>query len=267
MPAPLFIMLCSALSALLFYAPAALAAPQVLAVAATQSPLNFQCYNGICEVELSAMCLQKNRRFPTSDNVYHTNNSDGFTLVLRSATGAETRIPAGDLISLRSKRSFTAVAVRIPQADMESLGASGVALEVADGISLVPETPEHDMYPFGDGEVEHAEGPLRSLASGWLSGDDETTVAVRMVNQLINSMPLRDRMAPARRQSLWQDVFSNPDQPASAGAGHAYALYDGCLTRTEDMAGQNLRSCLEMRHDSMVYHMNTEYWIAAEPGS
>ncbi len=265
--APRLVVLCSAFIAILFLTPAAIAAPQVLAVAATQEPLNFQCYNGVCEVELSAMCLQKRRRFPTSDNVYHASDNDGFTLVLRDAASGQSRIPAGDLINLRSKRSFTAVAVRIPQSDLESLGASGVALEVAEGISLVPETPEFDMYPFVDGEVENAVGPLRTLASGWLSGDEETTVAVRMVNRLLNNIPLRDRMAPAQRISLWQDVFSTSDPLSNEGTRHAYELYDGCLAGTGGTSGQSLRSCLEMKHDSMIYHMNKQYWIATETGS
>jgi len=262
-----YVVLCASFIAVLFFTPAAIAAPQVLAVAATQEPLDFQCYNGVCEVELSAMCLQKRRRFPTSDNVYHANDNHGFTLILRGAAGGESRIPAGDLISLRSKRSFTAVAVRIPQSDLESLGASGVALEVAEGISLVPETTEFDMYPFIDGEVENAAGPLRTLASGWLSGDDEATVAVRMVNRLINNIPLRDRMASAQRMSLWQDVFPTSDPLSNDGASRAYELYDGCLAGTEDTSSQNLRSCLEMKHDSMIYHMNKQFWVAAETGS
>ena len=42
----------------------AAATPQMLAVAALENPQNLVCENGVCSVELSAICLQKNRRFP-----------------------------------------------------------------------------------------------------------------------------------------------------------------------------------------------------------
>lgn len=245
------------------------AAPQILGVIATATPQTFTCADGTCEVELTTFCLQKERSSPTDGATYHINRPDDLTVVLRDEAGNERRISADGLIRLRSTRGIAAMTAQLDEDKLAELGAVSAAIEVSDRATLIPDPVEGDPEPLTAGEVAYATGPLRDLASEWLSGSGEQTAALRIVNHLINTTPLHGRMASADRRALWERTTGTPrdDVHADAGTRRALDIYDACAWRVEVGRYFSMRSCLEVKHDSALLEINTTYWKATAAGS
>ena len=240
----------------------AAATPQMLAVAALENPQNLVCENGVCSVELSAICLQKNRRFPGSQSVYHPHNPDSIQLVIHALGGNELRLIADDYVAIRSKRSFTAVTVRIDESTLKSLGAKDAAIVVAEDTTLVPDPIPFDNYPHTADEIAYTAGPLRILASGWLAGTGEQTVAAKLMNQMLNGLS-----GNATGENLWQTSTGLGKTPVDPGAIQAKNILDTCIAKNTSDDNANLRRCLELKHDSTMYRMNLEFWDASKTGS
>jgi hypothetical protein len=240
----------------------AAATPQMLAVAALENPQNLVCENGVCSVELSAICLQKNRRFPGSQSVYHPFDPNSIQLVIHDVDGNELRLVADDYAAIRSKRTFTAVTVRVDEDTLKGLGATDAAIVVAEDTTLVPDPIPFDNYPHTADEIAHAAGPLRILASGWLAGNGEQTVAAKLMNQMLNSMSDDDN-----GESLWQSATGLGEAPSDPGEVKAKEALDTCAAITADDSTASLRRCLELKHDSTMYRMNVDFWDASKTGS
>lgn len=238
------------------------AAPQMLAVAEFRSPQLLVCENGSCAVELSAMCLQKNRRFPGSQSTYRPHNPDSIQLVFTDRQDAEQRLVADRYATIHSKRTFTAVTVRIPEETLDRLGASDAAILVAADTTLIPDPVPHDPFPLTAAEIAGIAGPMRLLAAGWLSGDGRETTTARLINKMLNGF------AGGRPgDTLWHTATGLDDRPAHPGARQAKAILDTCVARQAGNSSGTVRRCLETHHDSIMYHMNKEYWNAAGTGS
>ena len=250
---------------LLFGMGAAHAAPQILAVAASNAPLPFHCENGVCEVEVSAMCLQENRRFPDPHTVYTPHDDQSFTLVYTNEEGEEQRVVAGDLLTIRSKRSFTAVRVVVPESALGSLGAGELSLHVAGGASLIPQAVDGDFYPQTAVEITRATGPYRDQAAGWLDSGDDRAEASRLVSQVLNELPNEYRMPQSTYEAAWATAEDQRREIMTSGAlEHARAIYNQCL---ETSLHGDYRRCLEKGHDATLYRMNVEYWDSLKAGS
>ncbi len=239
----------------------AAATPQMLAVAALENPQNLICEDGVCSVELSAICLQKNRRFPGSQSVYHPYDPDSIQLVIHDVDGNELRLIADDYAAIRSKRTFTAVTVRIDENTLKGLGAVDAAIVVAEDTTLVPDPIPFDNYPHTADEIAYTAGPLRIMASGWMAGDGDQTVAARLMNKMLNG--LTDNTTGG---DLWHSATGLGEIPTDAGEIQAKAILDSCVSKAAGDANA-LRRCLEMKHDSTMYQMNLDFWDAAGAGS
>lgn len=253
------------LSFALIASTSATAAPQILAVAASNTPMPFHCEDGICEVEVSAMCLQEKRRYPDPQTVYTPHDDQSFTLVYTDADGKEHRVVAGDAVEIRSKRSFTAVRVTIPESTVAKLGAEELALHVAGGASLIPEAVAHDFYPQTDIEIAEATGPLRSMAAGWLDAGGDRAEASRLVSDVLNGLPDEHQLPLSIYEAAWLSAEEQRGDTLSPGAlEQARAIYDRCH---QTAIQGNYRRCLEKGHDATLYRMNIEYWDAVKAGS
>ena len=67
----------------------ALAAPQILAVAATELPLPLTCEAGECRVELTTICLQEERASPNPGAGYYVHGDRFFEITGLTETGQE----------------------------------------------------------------------------------------------------------------------------------------------------------------------------------
>ena len=91
----------------------ALAAPQILAVLATDTGIPFTCADGVCEAELSAFCLQRNRPAPDFGTAYVPAAPGVFTLVVTDANGEERRLPAAEHVAFFEHRRYTAAELEL----------------------------------------------------------------------------------------------------------------------------------------------------------
>ena len=69
------------------------AAPQALALLASNGAVPLTCAGGACRTELSAFCLQQERAMPLPGTKYSVVDRDRLTLVVTAADGAERRLP------------------------------------------------------------------------------------------------------------------------------------------------------------------------------
>ncbi len=259
-----------ALIALLIAQPAQ-AAPQLLAVAATDVAQPLHCNDGVCAAEFSSFCLQKQRSNPDPGTPYTPYAADSFTLVFTDKAGETHRASAQDLIRISSNRGFTSVVAEIDETTLEQLGAVSAALEAAGNVTLIPVPEAGDHYPITEQEIANAVTTLRPMADEWLSGTQEKAQAVGIVNTLINQTPLLGRLSKTDRNGLWDTVAAyGADEGSSPGTGavnRAKEMHDACLWRVEIGRYFNMRACLAIKHDSLLQDMNLSYWKATGAGS
>ncbi len=244
------------------------AAPQILAVMASNTAQPMTCENGVCSAELTTFCLQKSRGDPDAGTAYMPYAENDLNLVLRDANGDTSRISAAGLIEVRTFRGFTAVVAKIDEAALNKLGAVSAAIEIGPLAMLLPVPVAGDHEPITTAEAQYTRETLRPMADQWIAGTGEKAAAVRMVNTMINTTPLTGRLDEGGRSALWDQVASSADTRGDAsGMDRARGMYDACAWRVEIGRYFNMRSCLEIKHDSALLDMNLTYWKATAAGS
>ncbi len=241
----------------------ALAAPQILAVLATNDGISFACDDGVCEAGLSAYCLQRNRPAPEFGTEYAPAAPDTFTLVVMDATGGERRLPAAEYVVFFEDRGYTSVSARLSEARLAELGAVRATIEVGADASLVPAPRAGDSDPLTDDEIAYTVGPLRALGTR-IVDDSAEAGAARLVATMINALPPTGRVGAERRAALWGDVPGADAAGAteSAGLSRARSEFDWCLGAIAEPRVFSMRSCLETRHDQLMRELNVDFWNA-----
>ncbi len=239
------------------------AAPQVLAALATDGGIPLTCAEGVCEADISTFCLQRNRPAPGVGAAYAPAAPGAFTLVVTDANGAERRLPAEAHVVFVERRGFTAVSARLREDVLAALGAVGARIEVAAGASLLPVPKEGDPDPLTEDEIARAVGPLRALGTRVVDGSADAEAA-RVVGRMVNALPRKGRVGPARRAALWGDVTGEEGLDATEGPAlsRAKAEYDWCTESIEGFRFYSLRHCLELRHDRLMRDLSVDYWNA-----
>jgi hypothetical protein len=239
------------------------AAPQVLAALATDGGIPLTCAEGVCEADISTFCLQRNRPPPDIGAAYAPAAPGAFTLVVTDADGAERRLPAEAHVVFEEHRGFTAVSARLGEDVLAALGAVSARIEVAAGASLVPVPREGDPDPLTAGEIARAIGPLRALGTRVVDGSADAKAA-GVLGRMVNALPRKGRVGPARRAALWGDVTGEEglDATESPALSRAKAEYDWCTESIEGFRFDSLRHCLELRHDRLMRNLSIDYWNA-----
>lgn len=242
------------------------AAPQVLALLATDGATTLKCEDGRCAAEFSAYCLQRERPDP-DDGIAYQATDDGMTLIVTAADGTRRQIPATDYVSIVTQRSYTAVRVSVPEGLLQEWNATEIALEVGQRVSLIPLPTADDPEPQTEADIALAVGPQRAVGARLVDRSAEASDAVRLTNAMINALPERGRVAPGRRGNLWAEVI----EPRAGGHSresieYAGRIYDGCQRKVEHGLVFSLRRCLEAGHDALMIGLNVRYWNAG-PGS
>jgi len=259
----------SVITATLLFAGNALAAPQILGVTAQSEPVDLQCRDGVCTAELASFCLQKRRDDPEPGTAYTIHGDGPIDLHVKTTDGRRLVLPAKGRVKLTARRSFTAVSLTVAETDLRALGGETVSVRVGEGVSLVPVPVVGDQDPITKEELAYVTSTLRAKADAWLGGNQSKPVAVEIVNRLINATPLPgERMAHSDRRELWKTVVGDDGKSVdAAGRQRAADMYEACLFRVEVGRYPNLRSCLEVKQDSLLLDMNTRYWKSNAFGS
>lgn len=252
-------MLSLVFAAMTCVASAASAAPQILALVSTRSPVTMICEAGKCAVELSAFCLQTERAAPAAGTLYRLFDQ-GVALVVSKANGPSLWLDATAELTITAKRSFTAVEVSIPEATLVASGGEGAAIAVGAGVSLVPVALVGDPAPQSPEEIAIATGPLRDAAARIVDDGPEID-AVRLTGKLINALPERGRVGVHAGDRLWRDL-SDQIRNDPRVVARAAAIYRKCRRRAKAGYLYNIRRCFEQQHDDVLRDLNRKFWQA-----
>ena len=243
------------------------AAPQLLGVIASASPIKLQCDAGTCAVELTTFCLQSERDTPGRHAVYTAHDLSVFRIVAEDANGKRADVPLGSA-KVSAERGYTAARIEFSVRDLAARGLTPKALSVAAGGILVPMPVAGDPNPIMDGEVEHAMASLQPVANRIFKLHATEVEAIKVVSRVLSEIPAKGRMKKHDRENLWQNTFGETARESIGPGMHRAADVVGyCQYRTSQGRFFSVRRCLEQRLDGMMMNVNTEYWKAVKPGS
>ena len=98
------------------------AAPQILGMVATATPVPLTCAHGRCSVEISAICLQQHRAVPEPNTAYLPTPETEITIIVTGRDGVQRSMAVGDKVEIRSLRGFTSVSISLPEKLVRGLG-------------------------------------------------------------------------------------------------------------------------------------------------
>jgi len=246
----------------------AAAATQILGLAATGGPVPLRCEDGRCTVELGSFCLQRDRKVPGFEARYRVRDGQELILVVGDAAGAERRLAAADLVTIKMARGYTAVTVGVAERDLAALGATRAAIVVGERVSLLPLPSADDPQPPDPEEVAYATGAARAVAADLFDGGDGKAGAARLLGRLINAAPAYGRLSTDQRRELWRRVVgAAPEEASGSAVGHAATLFGACQQDIAEGRMFGLRNCLQGRHDELMIDLNLRYWNRLAPGS
>ncbi len=250
-------------SIVLFNAPAQ-AAPQILAVLATDTGIPFTCEDGLCRAELSTYCLQRDRPAPNAGSIYHPAATGDFTLSVKTGSGKTRDLPAADHVAFVEARGFMAITAVIEERQLKRLGSLDAVIRIGEDASMLPEAVAGDPNPLTDKEIAYTTKSLRQHAKG-IVDDQPGAMAARLLTRVMNAMPSRGTVNPGDGDLLWRETIGEEiqDLPGLAPAENAYSR---CFRGSQSRAYGGVRRCLEFRHDEFIRSLNIDYW-ESQPGS
>jgi len=242
------------------------AAPQLLGVIASASPLRLQCDGGTCAVELTTFCMQSERDTPDRHHVYTAHDLSVFRIVAEDADGTPADVAVRSA-KVSAERGYTAARLEFSVRDLAAKGLTPKALNVAAGGILVPMPVAGDPNPIRDGEVEHALASLQPVANRIFKLHATEVDAIKVVTRVLSEIPAQGRMKKLDRENLWQNTFGETARESIGSGMHRAADVVGyCQYRTSKGRFFSVRRCLEQRLDGMMMNVNTDYWKAVKPG-
>ncbi|SLN49942.1 hypothetical protein [Oceanibacterium hippocampi] len=247
---------------------AALAAPQIIAVAASDLPVPTQCAQGLCGAEFTSICLQEHRASPVEGTRYDVAGGEGIEIIATLDDGNVMTFDGTRHLRITTARGHNAVAIALDVDTVRQLGIRDFSIRVGKSVSLLPRARPDDPNPQEDFEVTLATGPWRTIASRYFEGTDGNAGAAGLTSRMINALPPQGRGEPSLRDGLWHRVTGGT---AAARYGDnakskAKTTYDRCHALTRG-GSETLRECLGSYHDIMIGKSNSEYWEALRNGS
>ena len=251
---------------LLGWSAPASAAPQILALVATDGPVPLVCKDGTCQATLSALCLQKDRAPPASGQLYDPARAEHVKLVVTDGQGRSRSVSVQGRMRIESERTFVAVRFVLPEATMAELGAVKVAVAVGKGGMLLPRATATDSHPLTAAEIEHASAVLREQARAIDDPLDERGNFARMTARFANALPKSGPIDRGAARAAHKAVAD----PHAGKPGHArfQRLFGQCdISGAGSLYGRNMRECVQYFHDRTLTDFNHELWNQIAPGS
>ena len=245
------------------------AAPQTLALVASNAPIELVCKGEGCTAELSSYCLQSDRIAPKSGMAYWPTEGSSITVQATTRDGRSLTLAARDALRFHALRSHTAVHVALAPGLRERLDLASVQVVLAEDVTLVPEAEPGDDNPISASELAMVENSLRPAGAAIVDRNGDGTQAARVANRMINILPV-NRVDLAAAERSWRQIIADARQGglspmASRMAQNAYEL---CRFFAERYRSSDaLRKCMQGQHDSLMQRLNTDYWKAVNTGS
>lgn len=243
------------------------AAPQMLGIVTANKAIPLQCNGGICEAEISTICLQEDRQTPPRHHPYAAVDLAAFKLVAKSPAGDTVHVDLHEA-AFRSERGYTAVSAKITTDHLRERGLTPVALVASAEAAFLPVPEIDDPDPINAAEIDFVMRDLNPAAKRVFADHQVAQTSITLVNRLVNGTPKRGRMTHEQRTSLWERTMGEtPREAVGGGAARAADIYGYCQYRTKQGRFFSLRRCLEQRLDGFLMDLNTTYWQSVKPGS
>ena len=241
------------------------AAPQILGLIASATPIPMTCADGTCTAEISSVCLQQHRPTPPTGMVYRPAKGTHITVTVAGPNGVERRLPVVAALTFKSLRQFSAVKVSLPEAIVRRLGNGAATISVGPLASVIPVAVAGDPKPLSAGEIARYTGPLRALAERAFERDSARVNATRILNRMVNRLPEDSNAGIEKVASLWQRTVGK-DVTGETRKFLDHAVKD-CHETLRTGVMSNLRSCLSYHHDYLSGENTNNAWRAMNPGS
>jgi hypothetical protein len=244
------------------------AAPQILGIVASNGlPTPLHCADGYCSAYLASFCLQESRYAPNKGSEYRLAPGGRLTIIASLGDGRSLRLPAEDLLTIRTRSGFTSLWLSIPESRLKALGVSTAAVEVGPKTTVLPLAYAGDPRPQSADEVATAAGPLRQIAAETFDRPGEAADTARLIELVINRLPDRSQPSSVTIASLWGEVAASARQSGMApGSIEATA---GVIAECQGSAGTGFAGgvCLEMRQAELMTNLNRRFWDQAAGSS
>jgi len=253
----------SAAATLLVGTSGAAAAPQLLGlVASNGAPTRLDCSGDECSGYFGSFCMQPAREAPSRGTPYAVVGGS-ISLRFTMADGIERVMDASPYVQIQAHNQYSAVRIVLPAEGVRAMGATAVAVEIGDKVTVAPVPQSGDLDPQSPDEVALAAGPLREAGVGTFDRPGRIPDATRIVARLINDLPkIGGDETRALRDGLWEGESQNADVAMATPEGRelARSVYDGCLAQLADQRMPTLRTCLSLRHGELMREANHAYW-------
>lgn len=241
------------------------AAPQVLAAIPMGEPIQLECHDSICEVALSAICLQPRRPLPTSGTPYkiHIDDLGAIALLGRSADGRVINLPTS-LLKAASYRGQTAVRIFIDSAILEQEKLNSITVNFDRMIVLVPAPKEDDSAPQTAADLKTAVTEVRRNGQAWAHLNSNSMTVAQITMRITNSLPKMGWVSNVEANRLFLLAAGKKKSLSPRVFESAHQLMALCLRRSEITP---VRVCLGEFHDQIMLGLNGRYWSGLNPGS
>lgn len=240
------------------------AAPQLLGLFA-DSRMPFNCENGTCSVEVTAICLQEARDMPAWQTAYTTVEPDRILLAGKGADGTAVSIPIGKRVAIESERGSWAVTIRLPEAAVREAGISNPTLAIDGRAVLAPRPVAGDPAPQTAQDIAIATTVFNQPHEAVIGDASYDVAAANVMNDMINTLPHVTLDPDKPGGDLWRKTFGS-DRRDRPGMLRAATYYDGCADPMIFVDPVIMRRCLELGHDDIVTRVNRDYWDENKPG-
>lgn len=245
------------------------AAPQALALVDTGGEVALLCEEGVCAASFSAFCLTKTRPMPATGTAYEFADTERVRLVGIRHDGRLVALDASSELRLTSERRQLVVRIAMSEDRLEALGLKSARVDIGLDVTLLPKAVAGDPNPMTEGDSALAAGPLRRAGTRVVEGDPSRIGAARFALRLSNKLPPSGALAPRARERFL-DQARNVDMAASLSTAErnvARDILNVCEVKTELGAYDSLRHCFESHHDTLLWRLNVDYWLAVHRGS
>lgn len=228
----------------------ALAAPQILALLETPTPVAMACKGGQCTAVLSSYCLQVRRYAPRSGARLHLAKGGTITLHVRRAGGRVVTVPAAAVARFASARKEYAVRVSVP---VSAIGrdAASVRISVGAQTSLIPAKIAGDPQPHTPDEIARVTTQTRFAGHVMEQGQHRMTLAaVHALNRMANRLSRGERLNAVVKRWVRRGGDGLPIAAARLVAHHVGQCAQSL----------NKQACLTARHDNLLFRFNLTFW-------